>query len=177
MRTVVAVLLAFGTAVGAVQVAVPAFAAARGSAAGGGVLLAGLSVGSLAGGLVYGARSWPGRLPQRLVGLMLGIGAAFTLLALPDGYGVLGGLLVLAGLLFAPATVVCSTMLDTVAPPGTVTEAFTITVMAIVAGIAAGSALGGTLVESASYDATVLVAAGIAATGAAAAFIRRRTLA
>ena len=44
------VLARFGIAVGIVQVAVPAFAAARGSAATGGVLLAALSAGSLAGG-------------------------------------------------------------------------------------------------------------------------------
>jgi MFS family permease len=55
MRTVFGVLVAFGTAVGIVQVAVPAFAAERGSAAARGVLLAALSAGSLMGGLVYGA--------------------------------------------------------------------------------------------------------------------------
>ena len=61
MRTVFAVLVAFGSAVGIVQVAVPAFAADRGSAATGGVLLAALSAGSLVGGLVYGTRSGPAR--------------------------------------------------------------------------------------------------------------------
>ncbi len=63
MRTVFGALVAFGTAVGIVQVAVPAFADARGSAATGGVLLAALSAGSLAGGLIYGGRVWPGTLP------------------------------------------------------------------------------------------------------------------
>src|SRR4051812_12903601 len=43
MRTVFAVLAVFGSAVGIVQVAVPAFADERGSAAAGGVLLAALS--------------------------------------------------------------------------------------------------------------------------------------
>ena len=60
MRTVFAALLAFGTAVGIVQVAVPAFALDRGSDSIGGVLLAALYLGSLVGGLVYGSRSWPG---------------------------------------------------------------------------------------------------------------------
>ena len=102
MRTVFGVLVAFGTAVGIVQVAVPAFAAERGSAATGGVLLAALSAGSLLGGLVYGARSWPGALPRRLALLLIGLGAAFALLAVAGSEAALAALLVLSGLLLAP---------------------------------------------------------------------------
>jgi MFS family permease len=176
MRTVFAVLAVFGTAVGIVQVAVPAFAAARGSAATGGVLLAALSAGSLAGGLIYGARAWPGAPAARLVALMCGLGAAFALLALAGGRGALAGLLVLSGLLLAPTTVVASTLLDDVAPRGTVTEAFAAMVMGIVAGTAAGNALGGGLADS-SYADAVLTAGAIATAGAALALARRRTLA
>jgi MFS family permease len=175
MRTVFAVLLAFGTAVGIVQVAVPAFALDRGSDSVGGVLLAALSLGSLIGGLVYGSRSWPGTLPPRLAGVLAGIGVAFGLLALPAEYGSLGLVLVLSGVMFAPTVVICSTLLDTVAPPGTVTEAFAVTIMAIVAGTALGNAVGGSLVES-SYDAAVLAAAGVAVAGAVVVLARRRTL-
>ena len=152
MRTVFGVLAAFGTAVGIVQVAVPAFAAERGSAAAGGVLLAALSAGSLVGGLVYGARSWPGSAPRRLAVLLLGLGAAFALLAVAGTQVALAALLVLSGLLLAPTTVIGSTLLDTVAPSGTVTEAFTVMVMAIVVGTAVGNAVGGSIVESASYE-------------------------
>ena len=109
MRTVFAVLAAFGTAVGVVQVAVPAFAAARGSAAMGGVLLAALSAGSLVGGLVYGARGWPGTQSTRLSALMLGLGTAIALLAVANTHAGLAALLVGCGLLLAPTTVVGST--------------------------------------------------------------------
>ena len=70
-----------------------------------------------------------------------------------------------------------STLIDTVAPPGTVTEAFTVMVMSIVAGTAVGNALGGALVDGASYEVGALTAAGIAALGAAFAAARRQTLA
>ena len=133
MRTVFAVLAAFGTATGILQVAVPAFTDERGSAATGGVLLAGLSLGSLLGGVVYGARSWPGALPGRLAAVLLGIAGAYALLALADAEIVLGALLVLGGLLIAPAVIICSTLLDNVAPAGTATEAFAIMIMDIVA--------------------------------------------
>jgi predicted MFS family arabinose efflux permease len=157
-------------------VAVPAFAADRGSAATGGILLAALSAGSLLGGLVYGARSWPGALPRRLALLLAGLGAAFALLAVAGSEAALAALLVLGGLLLAPTTVVGSTLLDTVAPPGTVTEAFTVMVMAIVVGTAVGNAVGGSIVDSASYETAALWAGAAAVAGAALTLVRRRTL-
>ncbi len=177
MRTVLLVLGAFGTAIGIVQVLLPAFADARGSAETGGLYLALLSAGSLAGGLVYGARDWPGAPTRRLPLLMLGLGAGFAALAAAGAPAVLAVLLVGCGLLLAPTTVVGSTLLDTAAPPGTVTEAFAVMVMGIVAGTAIGNALGGAIVEGASYEAGALCAAAIAVLGAAAAFARRGTLA
>jgi MFS family permease len=176
MRTVFGALVAFGTAVGIVQVAVPAFADARGSAATGGVLLAALSAGSLAGGLIYGGRAWPGTLRVRLPVLLTGLGGGYALLALANSYVTLAALLVVCGLLLAPSTVVGSTLLDTVAPRGTVTEAFAAMVMGIVAGTAIGNTLGGSLVESASFEVAVLAAGGIAVAGAAFALARRRSL-
>ena len=177
MQTVVLVLGAFGTAVGVVQVLLPAFADARGSAETGGLYLAMLSAGSLAGGLVYGARSWPGAPARRLPLLMLGIGAGFAALAAADTPLVLIVLLVACGLLLAPTTVVASTLLDTAAPAGTVTEAFAVMVMAIVAGTALGNAAGGAIVEGASFETGALCAGAVALLGAAAAVARRRTLA
>ena len=177
MRTVMVVLGAFGTAVGVVQVLLPAFADERGSAETGGLYLALLSAGSLAGGLIYGARSWPGSPVRRLPVLLLALGTGFALLAAASVPAVLAVLLVASGLVLAPATVVASTLLDTAAPPGTVTEAFAVMVMGIVAGTALGNALGGAIVEGWSYEAGALVAGAIAMLGAAVAVARRRTLA
>ena len=177
MRTVLLVLGAFGTAIGVVQVLLPAFADARGSAETGGLYLAMLSAGSLVGGLVYGARSWPGAPARRLPILMLVLAAVLALLALAGSAVVLVPLLVFAGLVLAPTSVVGSTLLDTAAPPGTVTEAFAVMVMGIVAGTALGNALGGAIVEHQSYEAGALVAGAVALLGAATALARRRTLA
>ena len=176
MRTLFAVMVAFGAAIGIVQVAVPAFAESHGTPATAGLLLAALSFGSLAGGLVYGARDWPGTPPRRLVVLLLVLAAGYALLAAAGTPWVLAALLVLPGLLLAPTNVVSSTLLDTVAPPGTVTEGFAVTVMAVVTGIAIGNAAGGVIVDAASYEVAVLCAAAAAALGAAAALVRRRSL-
>jgi MFS family permease len=176
MQTVLLVLGTFGTAIGIVQVLLPAFADARGSAETGGLYLALLSAGSLAGGLVYGARSWPGAPTRRLPLLMLGLAVGFAALAVAGAPAVLAVLLVGCGLLLAPTTVVGSTLLDTAAPPGTVTEAFAVMVMGIVAGTAIGNALGGAIVEGASFEAGALCAGAVALLGALAAVARRRTL-
>ena len=72
------------------------------------------------------------------------------------------------GIMLAPTTVVCSALLDTAAPPGTVTEAFAVTVMGIVVGTAIGNAVGGAIVDASSYRTAAVAAAGIAVAGAAA---------
>ena len=71
---------------------------------------------------------------------------------------------------------VCSALLDTAAPPGTVTEAFAVLVMGIVVGTAIGNAIGGAIVDASSYRSAALAAAGIAVAGAASVWARRRTL-
>jgi MFS family permease len=176
MRTILAALAAMGAAVGVVQVLVPAYADARGSDALAGGLLAALSAGSLAGGVVYGARAWPGSLAVRLPLLLLSLGAGFAALALVDAAWLLALLLLASGLLLAPSSVVGSTLLDAVVPRGSVTEAFTVMVMGIVAGTAAGNALGGAVVGEASHVAAALTAGGLAACGAVVVVLRRRSL-
>jgi predicted MFS family arabinose efflux permease len=79
--------------------------------------------------------------------------------------------------MLAPTTVISSALLDTTAPPGTVTEAFAVLVMGIVVGTAIGNALGGAIVDAASYRTAGVAAAGIAVLGAGCAAARRRTLA
>ena len=147
MRALLAVLLAFGVAVGIVQVAVPAFADAHGSAATGGSCWPRCRretspAASLRRALVAGHA----RPPADGAAAAL-LGGGFALLATAGSPLVLAALLALAGLVLAPSTVVGSTLLDHVAPPGTTTESFAVLVMGIVAGSAAGNALGGALVD------------------------------
>jgi MFS family permease len=176
VRTLFAVLLGLGAAVGVLQVALPAYAAGRGSAAAGGFYLAAISAGSLCGGLVYGARSWPGAPARRLPPLLLGIAAGCLLVAVATVPPAVAAATLVVGLMLAPTTTVCSALLDTAAPAGTVTEAFAVLVMGIVVGTAVGNAIGGAIVDAASYRTAAVAAAGIAALGAGAGWARRRTL-
>jgi MFS family permease len=176
VRTLFVVLVAFGSAVGVLQVALPAFAAGRGSAEAGGIYLAALSAGSLCGGLVYGARRWPGPPARRLAVCLVAIATGCTLVAAATAPGAVAAAALVVGVMLAPTTVICSALLDTAAPPGTVTEAFAVLVMGIVVGTAIGNAIGGAVVDAASYRTAGLAAAAIAVAGAAFALLRRRTL-
>jgi Tfp pilus assembly major pilin PilA len=64
-----------------------------------------------------------------------------------------------------------------VAPRGTATEAFTWPLTALVAGVAAGAATAGSLVESYSWSAGVVAAVAMSAVGAILLLARRETLA
>jgi len=176
VRTLFVVLLAFGTAIGVLQVALPAFAAGRGAAEAGGFYLAAISAGSLCGGIVYGSRRWPGSPPQRLAVCLVTIATGCLLVAAATAPGTVAAAALAVGIMLAPTTVVCSALLDTAAPPGTVTEAFAVLVMGIVVGTAIGNAIGGAIVDASSYRSAALAAAGIAVAGAAAVWARRRTL-
>ena len=70
--------------------------------------------------------------------------------ALAAGPLSLAGLLLLAGAAISPTIVYANSMLDRLAPAGTLTEAFTWTTAGMTAGVAAGAALAGAIVETAS---------------------------
>jgi MFS family permease len=176
IRTLVVAMFPVGFAFGALEVALPAFADEQGSPGLAGVLLALWSIGSLAGGLVYGAR--PRRRPLARVHLLIALGLPVTLVPLAAATSPIAmALLVLpAGTLIAPLIATRNELAGRVAPAGSETEAYTWPLTAMVAGIAAGAAAAGALSDAASWQAAVLAAAAAAAVGAAIAAGRRATL-
>ncbi len=177
IRTLVATMLPVGFAFGALEVALPAFADEAGSPGLAGVLLALWAIGSLAGGLVYGAR--PRRRPLARVHLLIALWLPLTLLPLAAATSpVTMALLVLpAGTLIAPLIATRNELAGRVAPAGAETEAYTWPLTAMVAGIALGAAAAGTLADAASWQAAVLAGVLAAAVGAAISAGRRATLA
>jgi MFS family permease len=81
-----------------------------------------------------------------------------------------------AGLLIAPLGAVGNQLVGEVAPRGAATEAFTWPTTAIIAGFAAGTAVGGTLVDAVDWRAGFIAAVLAAALGALVAFARRASL-
>lgn len=144
MTTLVVVSVALGLAMGMVEVAVPAGALEWDVAGWAGVMLGALAAGSIAGGLWFGRRSWGGT-PLRRYTLAAGtLGLLILPLAAATGPVSLGGLLLLTGLAYGPATIALFEALDLVAP-GRGTEAFTWITSAEAGGAAGGAAAAGWL--------------------------------
>ncbi|MQY04043.1 MFS transporter [Actinomadura macrotermitis] len=136
--------LAFaGIALGVYAVAVVAYAERAHSGSASGVLLASMSAGALAGGLVYGARSWPGEPHRRLPWLMAALAVCYLPLVWAPAGPVMMGLAFLSGVWLAPVLACCFSLVDRLAPAGTVTEAFAWVVAAVGAGSSLGSFVSG----------------------------------
>ena len=177
IRTLVASMLPVGFAFGALEVALPAFADAEGAPELAGVLIAIWSLGSVAGGLAYGAR--PRRAPLASVHLRVALllPLSFLPLALASSPAAMALLVVPAGVLIAPLIATRNELAGRVAPAGSRTEAYTWPLTALVAGIALGAAAAGAIADATSWQVAVLAAAAAAALGASISAGRRATLA
>lgn len=126
-----------------------------------GVIPAAFSVGSLAGGLIYGRRTWSGSATRRLVVATAAfLGGWLPLLALPAPYAVTAAVTVPGA--FLTIVVACAYVTtDALVPKGRTTEAYAWLILSIGAGQAAGTALAGRLAEQ-PLPSAALPAAGAA---------------
>ena len=164
----IAIVLCYAIAFGATELAVAAFAAEANHPALAGVFLGLMSAGSAFGGLAYGSRSWRGPLIRQFSVTLALMGAGLLVLAGPWSVVTFGLLSLFAGVVMAPALIIQSMLVAKTAKPEHVTEAFTWSTSALLAGIGLGMAAGGALVEWTGSPAA-LCAAGAAALVAAAA--------
>src|ERR1035437_7604031 len=147
-----------GLNLGAVEVGLPSLALHAGSRSASGILLALWSVGSMTGGLWYGSRAWRSSLAGRYRMLLL-VAAVFTaplILARSIPLGIVCSLL--AGLTIAPVFSCQYALVGRAVTAGSETEAFTWVTAALVAGIAAGSAVGGAAIASSGVGAPFVIA-------------------
>jgi predicted MFS family arabinose efflux permease len=153
LRTLLVSAVFGGAVVGAAEVGLPALAVHLGARGSAGVLLALFSLGSMIGGLIYAARSFRLSVGSRYTAILLGVEISVAPLVLVNSLP--AGLLfsVIAGLGVAPMLSCQFSLVGSLAPMGTTTEAFTWHRAATVGGIAGGSALGGALVDAAGVSA------------------------
>ena len=176
IRTLVLTMVPVGFAIGALEVAVPAFSHDESRAELAGVLLATWALGSAVGGLVYGARTRrsPLVLVHHRLTLLFPIGI-LPLVAAPS-MPVMALLLVPAGMFIAPIIATRNELASRAAPPGTKTEALTWPLTALVGGIALGAAAGGALIDASDWRTAALAAVVSAGAGGLVATARRATL-
>jgi MFS family permease len=156
----------FGVTVcfGLLEVGYPAYATSLGIPALGGVLLAVNSVGSAAGGAVYGATHFKAPIERQFAAAM-GLMAlplllhAFVLQPLAFAF-----IAFWAGVLIAPTIAAQNVLVSRLAPAHYATEAFTWSSSFILTGLGAGMALGGILVENVGLRTNFALGAGAVAT-------------
>ena len=171
LRLLVGAALLMGLGIGAVEVALPAIAVHAGSRAAAGVLLGLWSIGSLIGGLVYGSRAWRSRPSVRYPALLALVCLSTVPLIFAGSLPAAIPLSLLAGVGFAPTLSCQYALVGAIAARSTATEAFAWSSTALVAGIAAGNAAAGPLVQAGGI--AQAVALGCAATGLAAVTVLR----
>lgn len=155
-----------GVVFGSVEVAVIAFAQHHAASNLAGLLLGVIALGSMSAGLWYGSRQWKRDIAvrYRLTLATLAVGglpaaAAMSLWQLAPAA-------LLVGLSIAPTLIAGSGLVARVVPPSSRTEGFTWQATGINAGVAAGAALGGLLIDSVSVRSAFLVGPIAAALGA-----------
>ncbi|MEV4006406.1 MFS transporter [Actinomadura sp. NPDC049753] len=143
LRVLLLSLACAGIALGVYSVAVVAYAEDLGRDLASGLLLACMAGGALTGGIVYGARKWAGAAHRRLPWLLAALAAGYLPLVLAPGLPVMSVLAFVSGVFLAPVLACSFTLVDRLAPAGTVTEAFAWIVAAIGAGGSVGSFVSG----------------------------------
>ncbi|MFJ7149973.1 MFS transporter [Streptomyces sp. NPDC100445] len=147
----VALLAAFlfvGIALGSITVASVSYADGHGGDAVYGWLMAGLGLGALAGGSVYGARRWAGAPERRLTVLVALLAVCYLPLTLTPGTVAMVLLSVVSGVFLAPCIACAFIIVDRHAPAGTVTEAFSWLVTTFTVGASVGTGLAGPVVQA-----------------------------
>jgi len=136
-----AAILGLAFAWGALELAIAAYADATDHSAG--PLLAVWAVGSVIGGLLFALRRWS-QPPQRMLGILLILNfVGFVVLLLAQTPWQLAVLLAVTGVVNAPVIATLYVLIESLAPRGTVTEAFTWVSTTFTVGIGVGAASAG----------------------------------
>ncbi|MBS1890928.1 MAG: MFS transporter [Actinobacteria bacterium] len=177
VRYVVLSGLPIGASIGALDVVMPAFGAAHGSSALGGLFAASLAFGSMLGAVAFGAVGrWFGDLRQ--ASLRLGVYQPLVIapLLLAPSPAVLLPLAILGGSFVAPMVTLRARIAELTMPPGTGTETFTWLLLSVMVGVSASSAVAGPLVQNGGWRLGVVLAIALPLIALPALFAGRRLL-
>ncbi len=160
-------------AIGFVEVAATARVIQLGRPASAGTVLAVWAAGSVAGGLVYGSRDWPGRAATQLRVLLLLVAGGFVIVTAARDMAWLYPLMFAAGLAIAPAAAALTTSFSAASATATRAASFAWLASSSSLGGSAGYAAAGLLLTHATITTTILIGAALPV--AAATTVPRRT--
>ena len=120
-----------------------------------------MSVGSAAGGLVYGSRSWHLPLARQFAWMLVIMGLGIAPLALLSSSWLFGLWCIPAGIAMAPALIMQAMLVAKNSRPEYSAEAFTWSSTGLLAGVSVGLTGGGLLLEHARSPAVFAAAAAL----------------
>lgn len=147
LRVLFVVGAAVGAILGALEIALVAFADQEGVKSLSGVLIAGLAVGSMASGIGWGTVHWRIPLRHRLVGALALLTVCSIPLLLVTDVWVMVPFVIIAGVAVSPSLISSFTLAELLVPRAAVTEAFTWIGTALGLGVAVGASVAGKLVD------------------------------
>ena len=156
-----AVILCYASAFGLVEIGTIAFSTENASPALAGVLLGIMSIGSAAGGIVYGSRHWHLPLARQFPLMLALMGLGVAPLALLSSLWGFGPWCLVAGVAMAPALIMQSMLVAKISRPEHSTEAFTWSTTALLTGVSLGLTGGGALLEHWRSPAVFATGAGL----------------
>jgi predicted MFS family arabinose efflux permease len=137
-----------GGVFGTYEVAVVAFTKQAGEAGASGIVLGLWAAGSMVGGLVFGSRRWRRPLPAQLV-VLTGV---MCLVLIPAPFvrtvPALAVSAAIAGAAVAPSLIALFSLSERLVPPRLLTEGLTWTNSGLVVGFAAGTTIGGAMIDA-----------------------------
>ena len=176
LRTLVAALAITAVSMGVLEIGIPAFAERESSRGDAGWLFALWGVGSLCGGLWYGARQWRRGAGRRYLFIAAGLTLGLAPLPFASSLPAFAVVLIVAGLMLAPSTAACYSLVGELAPEGALTEAYAWQIVAYVGGSSIGAWVAGFVVDEFGEGAALACAPAAAALGLVVALVGRRSL-
>lgn len=165
LPSVLFVTVFFSLGFGLFEVAVTAIASRAGVPAAAGVILALASVGSALGALVYGSRSWSGKVATQYKIALAAMALGLLLLAPIERLWLFGLVSILAGIPMSTVLAAQSVLIAGIAPRASLAECFTWSSTSLLAGVSMGIAIGGLMLEHAPPSSTLLAGAATTAIG------------
>nr|WP_269770050.1 MFS transporter [Brevibacterium antiquum] len=155
-----------GVNFGAIDVIAVAFSEEQGVKSLAGVLLSALAFGSLLCGALYGAKTWSMPSHHRFGIAVSLLAVTVSLMLLAQNMWSFGVLLFFVGSTIAPSLIGANSVVEQLAPPRRLTEAFAWLGTSLAFGVAFGSAIAGNIIDSADAKTAMLLPAGCAIVGA-----------
>lgn len=140
-------MLGAGAVFGSVEVIVVAYADAQDHPAWAGAILAVYAGGSLIAGLAYGARRWRRELAPRFLLAAVIFGLATTMLLTVNSLALLAAVMFVSGLSISPVLIGGMALIESLMPPGTLTEGLSWVTAGLIVGVTVGAALSGPLID------------------------------